>query len=335
MKTPGVVAFRKKWGSQLRDALRARKKTPEWLGAKVGYRLHSSMRQVVNGHQGVSQEVFNKILRAVPEMKKVPPPPMSVEKQGIGAPGPHKKHVHHFLGGTRKRSGCRTLKSKSKKGRSIMPKYQDTHTPALLAIVERISHSPLLPFCRERVEIRKRLQEGAEVKFYNFDFRRAGTNITLYVGQDFDGNVVLDEETGDEYARVTFRTEVNWPSNGGRDPGTTLAQLALYREVTELCADIHADFCGPRHEVFYPFRTKEKRDQQEQEAQAVKTEDTLRGVIKTSAPGLRVEGSITVVLKEEERVPSGKYTVSARGKGQNKSYSVVVQMDRASITRTA
>jgi hypothetical protein len=67
-------------------------KTVSWLGVQVGYSTPTSMHQVVNGHQGVSREVYEKILAIVPSMSKLPPPPIKAEKQGLGAYGKHKKH---------------------------------------------------------------------------------------------------------------------------------------------------------------------------------------------------------------------------------------------------
>ena len=83
--------------------LHAIKKTAEWLGEAVGYEVHSSMRQVINGHQGVSREVYDKILALVPEMAGVRPPPMARDRQGVGAPGPHKAHDYPKLGPIAKR----------------------------------------------------------------------------------------------------------------------------------------------------------------------------------------------------------------------------------------
>lgn len=87
-----IFSQRQAWGARLRHELERIGQTPEWLGQQVGYQTHSSMRQVINGHQGCSREVYDKILQFVPEMTAVPAPPMSKEKQGAGAPGQHKTH---------------------------------------------------------------------------------------------------------------------------------------------------------------------------------------------------------------------------------------------------
>ncbi len=95
---PEVLEARRTWGGRLLVELNGLRKTSAWLGKRVGYKLPGSMRQVINGHQGVSIEVYKKILRAVPAMKKVDPPPMRKSRQGKGAPGPHKPHDYPKLG---------------------------------------------------------------------------------------------------------------------------------------------------------------------------------------------------------------------------------------------
>lgn len=105
-KTPppdDVLEARRTWGGRLLVELNAIKKTPEWLGEQVGYQVPSSMRQVINGHQGISREVYDKIVDLIPEMAGVQPPPMVREKQGLGAPGPHKAHDYPKIGPVAKR----------------------------------------------------------------------------------------------------------------------------------------------------------------------------------------------------------------------------------------
>ena len=76
-----VLEARRTWGGRLLVELNAIKRTPEWLGELVGYDVPSSMRQVINGHQGVSREVYEKILGLVPEMEGVTPPPAGPDEQ--------------------------------------------------------------------------------------------------------------------------------------------------------------------------------------------------------------------------------------------------------------
>ena len=93
-----VYEARRTWGGRLLVELNSIKKNPKWLGAKVGYKLPGSMSQVINGHQGISREVYEKIVAIVPEMGVIEPPPMTVEEQGGGAPGPHKQHEYPKIG---------------------------------------------------------------------------------------------------------------------------------------------------------------------------------------------------------------------------------------------
>jgi hypothetical protein len=98
-----VLEARRTWGGRLLVELNSIKKTAEWLGERVGYDVPTSMRQVVNGHQGISREVYDKIVGLVPEMEGVPEPPIARDKQGIGAPGPHKAHAYPKIGPIAKR----------------------------------------------------------------------------------------------------------------------------------------------------------------------------------------------------------------------------------------
>ena len=98
-----VLEARRNWGGRLLLELNAIKKTAEWLGEEVGYKVPSSMVQVVNGHQGISREVYDKVVALVPEMKGVKEPPMVRERQGAGAPGPHKAHAYPKIGPIAKR----------------------------------------------------------------------------------------------------------------------------------------------------------------------------------------------------------------------------------------
>lgn len=99
-KPPHPVIFetRRDWGARLLVELKRIRKTPEWLGALVGYKVPSSMRQVINGHQGMSREVYERIIAAMPEMRDVAAPPMTRERKGLGAYGPHKPHDYPKLG---------------------------------------------------------------------------------------------------------------------------------------------------------------------------------------------------------------------------------------------
>jgi len=98
-----VFEARRTWGGRLLVELNAIKRAPEWLGEQVGYEVPTSMRQVINGHQGISHEVYEKIVNLVPEMEGVAPPPMVRDRQGTGAPGPHKAHDYPKIGPIAKR----------------------------------------------------------------------------------------------------------------------------------------------------------------------------------------------------------------------------------------
>lgn len=102
-----IFEARRTWGGRLLVELNAINRTQEWLGEQVGYKVPSSMRQVVNGHQGISVEVYRKILELIPEMKGVAPPPMFKRSLGVGAPGPHKAHDYPKIGPIAQRRASR------------------------------------------------------------------------------------------------------------------------------------------------------------------------------------------------------------------------------------
>lgn len=83
---------RRTWGGRLLVELNSVGRSPEWLGEQVGYNTPSSMRQVINGHQGVSREVYDKILLVLPVMAHVFVPPLKKERQGNGSGSKHKEH---------------------------------------------------------------------------------------------------------------------------------------------------------------------------------------------------------------------------------------------------
>lgn len=88
----GLVCIRRMFGAAIVAALKMIGKSPEWLGRRVGYSTPSSMRQVINGHQGMSVAVYRKVIEELPVLAFVAAPPMNIERQGKGAPGPHKEH---------------------------------------------------------------------------------------------------------------------------------------------------------------------------------------------------------------------------------------------------
>ena len=102
---PVVFEHRRSWGARLLVELNAIKKTSEWLAGEVGFSEPGSMRQIINGHQGISLEVYQLIVKAVPEMRDVPVlahfaqlSSTAVRARGRGAPGPHKEHAYPKLG---------------------------------------------------------------------------------------------------------------------------------------------------------------------------------------------------------------------------------------------
>lgn len=96
-----VLEHRRTWGARLLVELNSLRKEPEWLGTQIGFAEPSSIRQIINGHQPMSLEVFMKIIEAVPEMRDVPVLPHFLfgrQAMGTGAPGPHKTHAYPKLG---------------------------------------------------------------------------------------------------------------------------------------------------------------------------------------------------------------------------------------------
>ena len=101
---PHAVVFehRRTWGARLLVELNSLRKTSEWLADEIGFKEPNSIRQIINGHQPMSLEVYKKIITAVPEMMDVPVLAHFIfaedTSQGAGAPGPHKTHAYPKLG---------------------------------------------------------------------------------------------------------------------------------------------------------------------------------------------------------------------------------------------
>lgn len=96
-----VLEHRRTWGARLLVELNSLRKTPEWLGEQLGFKEHSSTRQIINGHQPMSLEVYMKIIELVPEMMDVPVLTHFLwgrQAMGTGALGPHKAHAYPKLG---------------------------------------------------------------------------------------------------------------------------------------------------------------------------------------------------------------------------------------------
>lgn len=99
---PVVLEHRRTWGARLSIELNSLRKTPKWLGEQIGFKTPRSIRQIINGHQPMSLEVYKKIIELVPEMMDVPVLAHFVfsadPSQKKGAPGPHKPHNYPKLG---------------------------------------------------------------------------------------------------------------------------------------------------------------------------------------------------------------------------------------------
>ncbi len=95
---PVIYENRRNWGGRLLLELNSLGKSVAWLGEKVGYKNPMSMHQVINGHQGYSQEIYERIIKLVPEMRDVVAPRPTKPGVGTGAPGPHKNHDYPKLG---------------------------------------------------------------------------------------------------------------------------------------------------------------------------------------------------------------------------------------------
>lgn len=100
---PNAVVFehRRTWGARLLVELNSLRKDSEWLAAKIGFKEPNSIRQIINGHQPMSLEVYKKIIELVPEMMDVPVLAHFIfgkQELGTGAPGPHKAHAYPKLG---------------------------------------------------------------------------------------------------------------------------------------------------------------------------------------------------------------------------------------------
>lgn len=104
-KPPSPVVFehRRSWGARLLVELNAIRKDRDWLTKEIGLDHPNSIHQIINGHQGISMEVYQRIVEAVPEMRDVPvlahfALPDGMKEKQRGAAGIHKTHNYPKLG---------------------------------------------------------------------------------------------------------------------------------------------------------------------------------------------------------------------------------------------
>jgi hypothetical protein len=95
---PVIFEYRRNWGARLLLELNSLKMTPEQLGEKIDYDEPRSIRQIINGHQGISMEMYVRIIKVVPEMRDVPVLFMHARAKQRGSPGPHRDHRYPKLG---------------------------------------------------------------------------------------------------------------------------------------------------------------------------------------------------------------------------------------------
>ena len=183
---------------------------------------------------------------------------------------------------------------------------KDTLCLARQAIAKRILASPLALFIGnqevpvdDRLQYLRRMASGeSDWSTTSHEFRRAGSNVTLYINSESVDDWDVDErdrdEAGNEYTQHKLRVEVNWPSHGNSDPGTCLARLEFYREVAFLAADIHAEFCSELYWKLY--RTADQRAQLQATADAHSIQMAVMTVIDKYRANMRINATRFVTV---------------------------------------
>lgn len=212
-----------------------------------------------------------------------------------------------------------------------MKEYKDTLTPRAVGIAQRVLASPLAsalhPHTRESLQLvagnDPRLRFGS-YSLVNIEFKRADTSITLTVRaeEEYRGDRDRDAE-GNEWNLYKLWTELNWPCHGSCSPTIAIARMSFYRQVTELAAELEADFCqtGWRNEAMRMGRTAAELKEAADKAAKEKLERAVSVAVESVRRGMRVNGTQFVPVDKVTDIPDGKYDHTSH---DGKRYQLVV-----------
>lgn len=170
----------------------------------------------------------------------------------------------------------------------------------------------------------------------NVEFRRADTNISLYVEHDAEWrDKDVKDDDGNEYVRYDFRFELNWPCHGSTRPDVAMARLRLYSDVAMLAAELTAEF-GSMHEVYHLLRTKAQREELEAKKVAERVKGDVVSTMEKRRRGLRVGAVLGIPTTDVQALPTGSYDHEF---ADGKAYTLVVSghaigMPMGLVTRT-
>lgn len=91
---PALFQARRAFGQHIQDRLDWAKMSRKTLAVLLGYGHPASANQLITGQQGMSVEVYYRLLEVFPALRAVPVPPMTKVRRGHGSPGPHKPHEY-------------------------------------------------------------------------------------------------------------------------------------------------------------------------------------------------------------------------------------------------
>lgn len=226
---------------------------------------------------------------------------------------------------------------------------QDTFNAGRAEMAQRILQHPLAAFVgypgtrtTEQRQAELRAIAAGDTKaggwsFLNVEFYRAGTSCSLSIQSDWDYSGREEyptDETGNEYSKCELRFEFNHPTHGSMDPATALARLALYTEVSQLAAQLHAEFRGEK--FWRLLRTPEQKAQQEAAEKERAEKAAIAFAVVSSRGGLRINGQATVEAAAVKDLPVGTFFHEAEdGRRYRLTVALVHGGNVASVTRLA
>lgn len=214
----------------------------------------------------------------------------------------------------------------------------DNYLSTFKQVVTRVAESGIRGLTtHSQARIAHALETNEVDPYLSLEFRRAGTDITLYVrmarasvGDDGDR---IQDDAGNVWIRMDLRTEINWPSLGHAGSGAALARLGFYHEVAQLAAEIEAEIRGP---IYSMVATAEEAKEREARIEAARRARELKAIVEGHTRGMRVGRTISLAFDKglsAAGITDGEHEVEERGK----RYSVAVTggATRLAITRRA
>lgn len=230
---------------------------------------------------------------------------------------------------------------------------QDNYRETVRTVASRILGSDLVPFVgfaddQHRLAGLQRAarhdNDNISWTYSSVTFRRASTDCTLDIEiksvastKSYRDALFVDEE-GNEWGQYVLSCRVNFPSHGSCSPDVVMARLALYQEVTQLAADIQAEFQD--REIWRMTATAEELVKIQAGLDDAKVARLVREVVVDSRRYMRVGASSLVALDPSRgKIPAGFHDVNiGEPNGTRRGYTLIVGVNgaiSATLRRTA